>query len=270
MLCSRIREGTGTLNPIKLLSAAIAGLAVLTLAPEPSRADMPYRPLHIGGKQVRWIPQHPSETVTLRYAVASREMAFRGAPNCGRIRPPVGLLNSSGIPMAAFRQALARAAARWEKVAGIDFMEVEAGGEAEIVFGEQVDPTGFAFTSLALGEARADGTRPIAAAAVCLNPERRWKIGFDGNLAVYDLEHTLAHEIGHAIGLDHPGSRGHLMSFRYTEAIEKLTAGDALGAAAIYGPPRVDARRRGDSVLAITTTESESTIVRGMLGAGRD
>ena len=43
------------------------------------------------------------------------------------------------------------------------------------------------------------GDKRIARSQICLNPRQRWKIGFDGNLTVYDITHTLAHEIGHAI-----------------------------------------------------------------------
>jgi len=77
--------------------------------------------------------------------------------------------------------------------------------------------------------------RPISKSLICLNPDELWKIGFDGNLDVYDLRYTVAHEVGHAIGLDHPGRDGQLMSYRYAETSRELRAGDINGAVEIYG-----------------------------------
>ena len=75
----------------------------------------------------------------------------------------------------------------------------------------------------------------IRQSLVCLNSEKPWKAGFDGNLEVYDLRHTFTHEIGHAIGLDHPGPTGALMGFRYTEAARGLMAGDIEAVRMLYG-----------------------------------
>jgi hypothetical protein len=68
-----------------------------------------------------------------------------------------------------------------------------------------------------------------------MNPEQAWKVGFDGDLEVYDIRYTLMHEIGHAIGLDHPGVPGELMDFRYLETFSSLQPGDRAGAASLYG-----------------------------------
>src|SRR5262249_33151728 len=76
---------------------------------------------------------------------------------------------------------------------------------------------------------------PISLARICLNPAKRWKIGFDGDLTVYDLRYTLAHEIGHAIGLDHPVSAGQIMGYRYEEHFRSLQPGDTHGATLLYG-----------------------------------
>lgn len=75
----------------------------------------------------------------------------------------------------------------------------------------------------------------IERSVVCLNPAVRWKIGFDGNVDVYDLRYTVAHEIGHAIGLDHPRPSGVLMSYSYDERFRDLQRCDAEGAIALYG-----------------------------------
>jgi hypothetical protein len=63
-------------------------------------------------------------------------------------------------------------------------------------------------------------------------------VGFDGNTRVYDLRYTFVHEIGHAIGLDHPGPSGQVMSFRYDEQHRDLQAGDLNGVTMLYGNAR--------------------------------
>ena len=52
------------------------------------------------------------------------------------------------------------------------------------------------------------------------------------------LRYTLAHEIGHAIGLDHPNAPGQIMGYRYEESFRDLQPGDLSGAVALYGPSR--------------------------------
>ena len=80
--------------------------------------------------------------------------------------------------------------------------------------------------------------------SICLNPTKRWKIGFDGDISTYDLRYTIAHEIGHAIGLDHPNGPGQIMGYRYEERFRQLQAGDVQGAMLIYGG-RAARRRHG-------------------------
>jgi len=222
-------------------SIGVAAVVALLLATSPTLAagSGDYRQLTLGGFPVRWQPDGQSSRVVLRYRIADREIAQPTAINCKRMRPPHVLMATSGLNLATLRTALAAAFQKWRDVADIMFVEAEEGLPADIVVGEQSDPTGFAFTNLELGEAADGRVRPIVGASICLNPEKAWKIGYDGNLAVYDLVHTFAHEIGHVIGLDHPSGRGHLMSFRYSEERAGLSEGDRLGAIAIYGASRM-------------------------------
>jgi hypothetical protein len=133
----------------------------------------------------------------------------------------------------------------WQAVADIRFEPAADPAGADILIGAQAVPRDRAYTNVAHAPAAApaaalrgaaEPVRRIGRSLICLNPRQRWKIGFDGNLKVYDLRYTLAHEIGHAIGLDHPGSRGELMGFRYTERFRALQHGDIAGAVALYGP----------------------------------
>ena len=53
-----------------------------------------------------------------------------------------------------------------------------------------------------------------------------------------DLGTVLAHEIGHVIGLDHPGPTGALMGYRDQGDVDRLMAGDIAGSVALYGPAK--------------------------------
>jgi len=203
-----------------------------------ARAE-PFRFLTIEGAAVRWQPNAPNGAVVLKYAILQTHTTTQGAVNCGEMRPPSELLQLSEIRKEEFRRAVLAAFERWQGLADISFVEVHDQSQADIVIGEQVEPQGFAFTNVVLAPPLGDTMRGIASAQICLNPQKRWKIGFDGNLAVYDLVHSIAHEIGHAIGLDHPAERGQLMSFRYHETRAGLSNGDVQGAIQLYGKREV-------------------------------
>ena len=117
---------------------------------------------------------------------------------------------------------------------------------------------GRAFTNVELKPAGEPGRKVIARSLICLNPAQPWKVGFDGDLDVYDLRYTIAHEAGHAIGLDHPSPAGQLMSYKYDERHQGLQPGDIRGAALLYG-----ARSGGPSF-----SRAASDITTGSTGAG--
>jgi hypothetical protein len=141
----------------------------------------------------------------------------------------------------------------------LSFHEVSDVRDADIVFGAQGRPRGRAFANVAYAPYDPkEGVRTIEKALVCLNPEHEWKVGFDGNEDVYDIRYTLIHEIGHAIGLDHPGPSGQVMGFRYTEAFSELQSGDLYGVRLLYGRAADDLPSDDFNIqLAQTTTEDE-------------
>jgi hypothetical protein len=60
-----------------------------------------------------------------------------------------------------------------------------------------------------------------------------WKVGFGG--AGFDIFQVMAHELGHALGLDHTGVPNSLMNPFYTEAFSGPQADDIAGMQFIYG-----------------------------------
>jgi hypothetical protein len=132
---------------------------------------------------------------------------------------------------------LEAAFAQWEAVTNLRFAKARDGEAAQIIIGAQLQPEGWAYANVSYDARAASQYKPITQALICLNPTRPWKVGFDGKLEIYDLRYTLAHEIGHAIGLDHPPRNGQLMAQRYAESTRELQRGDIRGAITLYGPP---------------------------------
>jgi len=57
----------------------------------------------------------------------------------------------------------------------------------------------------------------------------------DGDLRTYDVRYTIAHEIGHTIGLDHPSGASQIMGYRYEETVSaSCSRGDIAGAVLLY------------------------------------
>jgi hypothetical protein len=221
--------------------------------------------LSVQGHMIRWTPESPSPVTVITYSilkgpyVVQSDKSILSPSNCARMHAFADIVaESPGISEETAKKELQSAFQTWESAANVEFVEIADPSLANIVIGAADDPGGRAFANLsyrsgkgvtpvtmALGKPRpapapddaiGDGS-PVAIdqAYVCLNGRSRWKTGFDGNLDVYDLRHTFTHEVGHAIGLDHPDSTGAVMAFRYDERVHDLQASDIVAAQRLYG-----------------------------------
>jgi hypothetical protein len=199
-----------------------------------AQTHLGFRLLDFGGQYVRW-GASGSQPVKVTYAFVDKNVAFDDAHNCRRMVPVDGLLAQSGVSEILFLAEVRVAFDMWERVANIRFEPTAEDIKPDILIGAQADPVGYAYADVQYVKDGTGTLRQIDRSLICLNPIKRWKMGFDGNLAVYDLRYTIAHEIGHAIGLNHPEPHGQLMSMDYLESFRSLQAGDVSGAVRIYG-----------------------------------
>jgi len=206
------------------------------LSVEANKAGI-YRIIELKGGAVKWGGPDMGTGAIVTYAFATEPVAFSEARNCRAMEPMEALLARSGIDTAVYQAEAAKAFDAWSAVADIEFHEVSDPEAADILIGAQAKPIGRAFTNVSYTRATPSAVRPLEKSLICLNPEQPWKVGFDGDLNVYDLRYTLMHEIGHAIGLDHPDTTSQVMSYRYEERFETLQPGDIRGAVALYGNP---------------------------------
>ena len=228
---------------LTILLASAAGVSAAG-----SLAD--YRLLVLGGAVVKWGGPSLGEGARVSYAIVSRPMSFDGARNCAELAPIEGLLRESDVGRSVFEAELARAFDEWSRAANVTFERTDE-ATANILIGAQGVPMGRAFTNVAFAPPPVAGAPgAIVGSVICLNPQEPWKIGFDGDLDKYDLRYTLMHEIGHALGLDHPGVPGVLMDFRYLETFSALQDGDRAGIASLYGPKLEDTARAPSEVSA--------------------
>lgn len=262
-------RGTGL---AKVLVSGVGALAIVLCATGVATAG---KVLRIGDSVVKWPSAVAGPTVitfampTSRFSVAGTRKTL-SRDNCGSMQPFSHIIkNSPAISQAKARGALRAAFSAWEKIANISFKEVTDVGKANIIVGASVAHHGRAFANLSytvqssgkrMGHATASnalggsGMRPsarssivgrsgklinIEQAYICLSPSKRWKIAFDGNLKVYDLRYTFTHEIGHAIGLDHPGKTGAVMGYGYDERVQEFQKSDIAAVRFLYGPRRL-------------------------------
>lgn len=220
-----------------------------------------YRLLELDGYKVKWGEHTLGAGASISYAFADASMHFDDARNC-RDLVPMTALTGQDLSFETLERETAAAFQAWERAANVSFHRVDDARDADIVLGAQGQPVGTAFANVTYLPGSQDSVRLIDQALVCLNPEQKWKIGFDGDKDVYDIRYTLIHEIGHAIGLDHPGPEGQLMGFRYTEAFAELQPGDLRGVRELYGPA-IDSDTLAigsDNALIETPADGEPTV----------
>jgi hypothetical protein len=210
------------------------------------------RLLVLDGTNVKWGAPAFGAGATVTFALATSASEFSDARNCRSLVPAGAILTANHIAPAIMHSEVAAAFAAWSAVADVTFREVGP-SSADILIGAQGDPFGVAFTNVWHGAETPKGPAPITRSVICLNPDAGWKVGFDGNLKTYDLRYTIEHEIGHALGLDHPGVPGVLMDFRYTEMFRVPQAGDIAAIDLLYGP-------RGGAVVAASTTAPTTSV----------
>jgi hypothetical protein len=210
-----------------------------------------YRMLVLNGQKAKWGAPALGTGASLTYALANAPLRTEGAINCADIAPVDRLLAANRLARGEFEREVEAAFGAWSAVADITFTRVADPAKADIVIGAGSFGRGRAFTNVATVRALQSAAQAAYAVAqpgtitrslICLNPGQPWKIGFDGNLNVYDIRYALMHEIGHAIGLDHPDAPNAVMDFQYTEAFSTLQPGDVAGAAALYGTRMMVAR----------------------------
>lgn len=215
-----------------LVAGLMLAMLVMPMARD-ARAGEGFRLLQFGGNLVKWGSPAQGAGASIGYAYVDRPTHFDNARNCRDIEPLDATLAASGIEWASLRPEVEAAFAQWASVANVTFHETTT-ARADILIGA-FNGRGAAFADVAWRRSIDGETASIQRSLICLNAGRDWKIGFDGNLSVYDIRYTLTHEIGHAIGLDHPGTFGALMSFPYDERFRTLRDGDVKGVIALYG-----------------------------------
>ncbi len=225
--------------------------------------------LRVDGHLLKWRSHVPGSRTVISYAVLSDAFTVPvdrhtlSPDNCGEMHSFSDIIaKSPDVSIETAKKELHAAFQTWERAAALTFVEVDDASRANIIVGAAHSPGGRAFANLSVrsvegqkplarGLGKTDPNMsinsseavdpdasdfiPIEQAYVCLSPQSRWKVGLDGHVDIYDLRYTFTHEIGHAIGLDHPGKSGSVMAYHYDERVQQLTPSDISAVQKLYG-----------------------------------
>lgn len=217
----------------KIIAAALLTAGALTAVPASAYVLGPTSP----GK---WGSPVFGTGATISYSfMPTGASCAQELPNCEH----AAITALADFMPAGYLDAINAALAAWSSVANLTFIQVlddglpfNVGTSGELRFG------GHPFDGPS--NVLAHGFYPplnglTAAGDMHYDIDDTWKVGFGGNANTFDIFQVTAHEIGHALGLDHTGVANSLMNPFYTEAFSGPQADDIAGMQFIYGPAQV-------------------------------
>jgi hypothetical protein len=127
-------------------------------------------------------------------------------------------------------EAVREAFQSWEGVSPLTFTEVDSASQADIELSWELSGPYVGYP----GDVLAFATFPSDGGDVVFDDSEPWSV-FDGS--EFDLYLVAAHEIGHALGLDHSSEPDALMYPVLTRSTTGITNDDAAAIQALYGRP---------------------------------
>lgn len=234
----------------RTIGAVLAlGLAGLSGAPASAQE---FRLLQLDGLYLKWGKAAFGAPARVSYAILRADAANPNGINCKSMTGVATLLARNAIAEPTLAAELRAAFDLWRRVAGLQFTQTDDAATADIVIGAQARPRGIAYTNVEFAPAEGGGFGRLTGAAICLNPTVAWETEGDDDLATYNLRRVLAHEIGHALGLNHFGRDDQLMGYAYASDATDLQAGDVAGIRTLYG--LAVARGEGEGEVSTAST----------------